>query len=113
MSHEQRIPVYLDPATIPPSAAPLAWLVEQGAESGAPVMERFALSAAHAPGCGCCAPRGPAAQALARLFLRRARGEVAPFSALAVRTQSSAGREAVQAALTSDVLVAARFRPAP
>ena len=63
----------------------------------------------HQPGCACCVPRTPVAEALNRLFLARARGEVAWFSAVAV-VASSAGIEVLRAAMTEDRVVAARFR---
>src|SRR5690242_6394703 len=59
-----------------------AWLIEGDAPApaGAAVARYTApLSGAHAPGCRCCAARSSAAVALGRLFLARARGEVAPF----------------------------------
>jgi hypothetical protein len=117
MGGDPRIPVYLDVAALPAGAGPLAWLVEE--DDAAPhaatamPMERFAITGTHAPGCACCAPRGPAAVGLGRLFLRRARGQVVPFTAVVVSARSAAGRAAVHAALVADVLVAARFRCAP
>ena len=48
---------------------------------------RFRLApglAGHVSGCPCCVPRGPVAEALGRLFLARARGEVAWFHSIAV-----------------------------
>src|SRR4051812_17650202 len=65
--------------------------------------------AGHVPGCACCVPRGPVAEALGRLFLARARGEVAWFSRVAV-VATPAGVAAVRAALAGDQLAAARFR---
>lgn len=65
----------------------------------------------HAAGCACCTPRSTAAETLSRLFLQRARGEVAFFNRLLV-VADAAGQEAVNAALQSDPLVSARFRPA-
>ena len=64
---------------------------------------RFRLSpglAGHRLGCACCTPRGPVAEALGRLFLARARAEVAFFNAVV----------AVRAALAEDQLSAGRFR---
>src|SRR5487761_2094223 len=60
---------------------------------------RFALPIGlprHAIGCTCCAPRGPAAEALGRLFLARARGGSWFREVLAVA--SPAGQAAVRAA---------------
>jgi len=38
----------------------------------------------HRPGCACCAPRAALAEALNRLFIRRARAEVAFFRRVAI-----------------------------
>jgi len=79
--------------------------------SGRPVA-RFRLSprlAGHAPGCVCCVPRGPVAEALGRLFVARARGEQPWFSSIAVLA-TSAGEAAVRAALAEDQVCAGRFR---
>ncbi|MDE8347216.1 MAG: hypothetical protein POH28_13745, partial [Acidocella sp.] len=59
----------------------------------------------------CCAPRGAAAEALSRLFLARARGEVALFSRVVVMA-SAAGVALVRAALAHDAVTRARFREA-
>ena len=78
---------------------------------GRPVA-RFRLAAAlagHMPGCPCCVPRGPVAEALGRLFLARARGEVAWFRSIAV-IATPAGEAAVRAALAGDQVSAGRFR---
>ena len=64
----------------------------------------------HAIGCACCIPRGEAGRALGWLFLARARGEVAPFGRVVAMTTSAAGREAVVAAVSGDVVASARFR---
>ena len=72
----------------------------------------FRLSPArrgHVPGCACCVPRDPAAEALARLFIARARSEVAWFDAIAV-VATPAGIAAVRAALQQDQVCASRFR---
>jgi hypothetical protein len=77
---------------------------------------RFTLTAGfatHPLGCACCAPRGPVAEALGRLFLARARGEVPWFRGVVAVTRSEAGAGAVRAALLADVVTAARFRQAP
>ncbi len=64
---------------------------------------------AHPVGCGCCCRRSPEADALARLFRRRATGEEAWFNG--VLAVVSPGRQAgVTAALRDDPLVSARFR---
>ena len=50
-------------------------------------------------GCTCCVPRGPVAEALGRLFLARARGEVAFFRSVVAVMATPAGEAAVRAAL--------------
>ncbi len=65
----------------------------------------------HPAGCACCLSRTVAADALSRLFLQRARGEVAFFRRVLVDADD-VGNEAVRAALRSDPLVCARFRAA-
>lgn len=62
----------------------------------------------HGAGCACCVARTPAAQALSRLFMRRAKGEMAFFRRVLVEGQAL--EAAVRAALQSDPVVAARFR---
>lgn len=69
-----------------------------------------AVAAWHRGGCLCCAPRGPAAAALARLFLARARGEVAFFSEILALPETAAGAAAIRAALAEDMLTRARWR---
>lgn len=66
---------------------------------------------AHLAGCACCTSRTAAADALGRLFLQRARGEVAFFRRVLV-DMDEVGKEAVRAALQSDPVVSARFRAA-
>jgi hypothetical protein len=61
----------------------------------------------HAFGCTCCLPRTAAAQALGQLFLARARGEMGFFRRVIAAPEDAAS---VRAAVTDDVLVAARFR---
>lgn len=68
-----------------------------------------ASAAGHVAGCPCCGPRAPAAQALSRLFLARARGQVAMFRDV-VAVASVGGRSAIRSALQSDPLVSACFR---
>jgi hypothetical protein len=81
------------------------------APSGQPTA-RFHLKsglAGHVPGCACCVQRGPAAEALGRLFLARARGEVAWFRTVAVLA-TPAGEAAVRAEVARDQVSAGRFR---
>ncbi len=115
------MPVFVD-ARLPVRFGPIdavgpesALLIEGDAPAppGVPVA-RFVLAASsyppgHPPGCACCAPRGPAAEALGRLFLDRARGGRLFRDVVAV-TRGPAGKAAVRAALAQDLLAAARFR---
>ncbi|HQT46880.1 MAG TPA: hypothetical protein PLY97_06615 [Acidocella sp.] len=72
--------------------------------------QRFTLpKSSHQIGCACCAPRGPASQALAAMFRARATG-VAPYFKSVTILASPAGEDAVRAALEGDVLTAARYR---
>ena len=57
--------------------------------------------------CACCAPRHQIAQALAKLFFARARGEVAFFRQVVV---IGADETAIRAAVADDVVTAARYR---
>ncbi len=88
-------------------------MVEDGiAAPPARAQAGFALPgglAGHVPGCACCVPRSAVGQAFGRLFLARARGEVAWFDAVAVLA-TSAGEAAVRAALAADQVSAGRFR---
>jgi hypothetical protein len=61
----------------------------------------------HPIACACCVGRGPAAQAMDRLFLDRVRGTRPWFDRLVV---DPAGEAAVRAALAEDAVVSARFR---
>jgi hypothetical protein len=72
---------------------------------------RFALPArkfGHGVGCACCSPRGPAADALTRMFRARATG-TAPFFRNVRVLASAAGEEAVREALEGDLVTAARY----
>ena len=61
--------------------------------------------------CGaCCAPRGPVAEVLSRLFLARVRGEAAFFRQVIAVPADAAGRDAIIAALREDSVLAARYR---
>jgi hypothetical protein len=64
----------------------------------------------HVVGCLCCAPRTRAAEALARIYFARARGEVTFFTRLVARPADEA---AIRTALATDKLAAARFRLSP
>ena len=64
----------------------------------------------HPGGCACCAARSSAAEALSRLFLARARGDVAFFHSVIAVVSGADGRGAVLAALAADPATTARFR---
>ena len=90
-----------------------ALLIEGDAPADRPAAARFTVPIrvpTHPIGCICCAPRGPVAEALGRLFLARARGELPWFRSVIAVTHSAAGAAAVRAALTGDVATTARFR---
>jgi hypothetical protein len=90
-----------------------ALLIEGDGPAGRPAAARFVVPAriaTHPRGCTCCAPRGPVADALGRLFLARARGEIPWFRSVLAVTRNDAGADAVRAALTCDVVTTARFR---
>jgi hypothetical protein len=90
-----------------------ALLIEGDAAADRPLAVRFILPlriATHPRGCACCAPRGPVAEALGRLFLARARGEVQWFRGVVAVTRSEVGADAIRAALAGDVVTTARFR---
>ena len=118
MSHflDARVPVRFVP---PDRAGPdAAWLVRDGAagHTATPagvLVARFSLSAAlqgHPAVCACCVPRGPVADALSRLFLARARGEVAFFRSVVACPDDAAGAAAIRAALATDPVLRGRFR---
>jgi hypothetical protein len=73
------------------------------APAGVP-MTRYAPGR-HRIGCHCCGGRSPAAEALSRLFLAQARGELT-FRRVVVLGDPAE----VQEALASDRMVAARYR---
>ena len=93
-----------------PLAEGTAVVAPEGLAVGAgAVVERVgAAPRLHAIGCSCCSPRAALAQALARLFVRRARGEVGFFREVLVALP----RRDVEDAF-GDVLVSARFRIDP
>jgi hypothetical protein len=92
----------------------VALLIEGDAPAPQGVLyARFRLRPfAHFVGCVCCAPCGPAAEALARLYLAGVRG-AASFGAVVAVTATPAGRREVEAALAADPLGAARFVVTP
>ena len=104
---DMRIPVIFGGDVAPDDAV----LIEGDAPAPpAAWVERFHLPAnpLHGVGCACCAPRGPAADALARLFLARARGDSAFFRRVVVLAGAQ-GMEAVHTAIAADVVTGARF----
>jgi len=94
-------------------AAGDAFLVEDGHDMPATgYAVRFALGPGkpgHFAGCACCTLRGPAADALTRMFRARATG-VAPFFSRVAVLASPEGEAAVREALEADVVTKARFR---
>jgi hypothetical protein len=106
---DARIPVHFRADTL---CAPETALLLEGdrpAPDGA-VVARFTPGLGrHGPGCACRVARGAAGEALGRLFLARARGEVAFFRSVAVVCGAAAQAE-VRAALATDPVVSARFR---
>ncbi len=111
MSRDPRIPVRF--ADLAAAGADEAVLIEGSAAVRAGLaVARFQLPAfgAHPAGCACCLPRGPVAEALGRLFLARARGEVGFFRSVVAVAATTAGRRAIDDALAGDPVVTARFR---
>ena len=101
---DARIPVVLGPLE---EAQPEdATLVEgEGFAMPPPI-----LAGPHAPGCICCVPRGPVAEALSNMFLARVRGDVPYFRRVLLVARTAEGKAAMIAALTQDPVVSARFR---
>ena len=108
---DARIPlVFADAAEAGPDDA----VLYEGEGAPAPGRDWFetAPETPHAVGCACCAPRGAAGIALARLLLARSRGQGPFFRRVVVEARSEAGRKAVLAALELDPLASACFRHA-
>ncbi len=120
---DMRIPVLFG-AVDTEAAAPDrdAWLVEDGAAMPAEgYAARFALpekkfgaadpgaaGPGHAIGCACCTLRGPAADALTRMFRARATGAAPYFKRVRVLA-SPAGEASVREALENDVVTVSRY----
>jgi hypothetical protein len=108
-SPDMRIPVLFGDSSGETDAV---WLVETGLQPPVPGhTEYFTLPPAkfgHITGCTCCTPRGPAADALARLFRARATG-TAPFFKRVIVLTSPEGEAAVRQAIASDIMTAARY----
>ena len=66
--------------------------------------------AGHDPGCACCLPRSAAGMALGVLFLARATGAMPWFTGVVADV---ADRAAIEIALRTDPVAAARFRGPP
>jgi hypothetical protein len=108
---DPRIAVRIAPAAEVGAAEVGAAALIEGAGPTAGSVAHYSLPAtAHALGCACCLPRGPAAVALGRLFLARARGEAPLFDTVVAVTRTPAGEAAVRAALADDLVTRARFR---
>ncbi len=105
---DARVPVRFGVAD-PDAAA----LIEVGLpDQPACTFMRFVAAAApasHPTGCACCIPCGPMTEALRRLFLARAKGEVPFFCDVRVFA-SPAAEAALRAALRDDGILAAWFR---
>ncbi len=103
---DARIPVLIGSGAV----AERAVLIEGAPVPAGVAGARFDLTSSHAPNCSCCTSRSPVAEALASLFTRRARGEVAFFRAVQAVGLSDAGRAALMDALANDPVASARFR---
>jgi hypothetical protein len=114
VADDDRVPVRFAAAGEAPHPPGAALLFEgEAGEAGrdrAVATFSVPLATAHVFGCACCLPRGPVAAALSRLFLLRARGEVAFFDAVVAVIRTPAGDAAVRDALDRDVVTRARFR---
>jgi len=86
-------------------------LLMEGRGADGPGRAWFSVTALHAAGCPCCAPRNAAGQALSRLLLARARGDGIFFSRVVAVVVTPEGRAAVLAALETDPIVSAWLRP--
>ncbi|WP_135466299.1 hypothetical protein [Crenalkalicoccus roseus] len=116
-SLDARIPVTVitDPDDLPAALAgrPAALLAEAPGPPSplAAAAAAFAPGESHPAGCACCAGRPPAAAALDALFQARVRGRCPWFERVVALVPSAAGRAALAAALRTDAVTAARFRP--
>lgn len=102
-----RIPVRFGGNAVPGEAL----LVEAGntpTEPGYAMFFESRTKFGHSAGCACCLPRGPAADALLRMFRARSTG-AAPFFQSVRVVASPAGEEAVREALALDVVAKARY----
>lgn len=107
---DDRVPVVFGPAEAAEEGDALLIEGEMPAPPGRAVARYVLPEGGHASGCACCVPRGPAAEALACLFLARVRGEAPFFTRVVAVAAGMAGRAAVADALRRDPLARARFR---
>lgn len=109
---DDRLPLHLVEAGAIPDPLPpgCAAVVPEGPAkpAGGPVEQVARARRLHAVGCACCLARTAVAEALNRLYLRRARGEVGLFRTVLVALPRAEVEEAFR-----DVLVSSRFRIAP
>jgi hypothetical protein len=108
---DARIPVMFAPAASAGRGDAVLIEGEGTAPEGVPVARLAAPPPGHATGCTCCAPRGPVAEALHRLFLARARGGCAFFTRVVV-CAGAEGEAAIRQALAGDAFLAGRYRVA-
>ena len=105
---DARVPVVFAAAELAGAGDALLLDAGQDASAAAGVVMRLPAAApGHRIGCACCLPRGAVAEALGRLFLARARGEVGFFRRVVVCVPDAA---AVREAVLGDRLVAGRYR---
>jgi hypothetical protein len=104
---DMRIPILLDAQPNPDDAV----LVEDGRDMPATgyALRFTAAKPGHVFDCTCCTLRGPAADALGRLYRERATG-VAPYFKRVVVLASPEGENAIREALDNDVVTQARYR---
>jgi hypothetical protein len=113
MTSDPRIPVILveDPSDLAGAGAAVIVAAPASPPPGATQAERFdPMVAGHWIGCGCCTGRSAAAQALDRLFQRRARGQGPWFDRVLALAPAGPARSMLIAAVRQDRLGAARFR---
>jgi hypothetical protein len=115
---DARIPLTLlpDPAALAAALAagpPAAVLVQAPPGTlppGAVAQGSFDALMPHAVACACCQGRGPAAEALDRLFQARVRGQCRWFDRLLALAETPEATALLHAALRDDAVTAARFR---
>ncbi len=107
VSEDFRIPVWL--GAPPCGAKGIACVLPAGAD---PVDCPYEMASPHrhVGFCVCCCGRAPVAEALSRLYLRAARGELPPLTAIYAPGWDKVGRGEVARVLVADGFCAARFR---